>query len=212
MKLILASSSSIIGDIERDCATGLASIVYYYFDYKDSEKQDCHGLLSSLLTQLCAQSHHGFDILSSLYETHLNGVRKPRVVDLIKCLKKVLAFPGQGMVYIIVDALDESSNKNDPGIPSQREKVLQVMKDLIHLRHDGADIRICITSRPEVDIRTDLDLLASHSVSLHDEEGQRRDIISYIKFFVESNANMQRWRAEDRQLVIDELSKKADGM
>jgi hypothetical protein len=111
-------------------------------------------------------------------------------------------------VYIIVDAADESPNK--PGIPSPRERVLQLMEQLVNLRHP--DIRICITSRPEVDIRMVLEPLASQAVSLHDEWGQRRDIIDYIESVVTSDANMRRWRPEDRQIVIDSLSQKANGM
>jgi hypothetical protein len=205
-----ATSSSIIKDIENTCDTGLASVVFHYFDFKDAGKQDRRGFLSSLLTQLCARSHHAYDILSELYETHGNGLQQPSEVDLIKCLKNVLALPGQGTVYIVVDALDESPNM--PGIPSPREKVLQVIEDLLHLRHANAEIRIFITSRTEVDIRTVLEPLASHSVSLHDQEGQRSDIISYIKSVVESDTNMQKWREEERQLVIESLSQKADGM
>ncbi len=108
----------------------------------------------------------------------------------------------------IVDALDECPNK--PGMPSQREKVLQLVKKLVDLRHP--DIRVCITSRPEVDIRMVLEPLASHSVSLHDERGQKDDTINYIKSVVETDANIRKWRAEDKQLVIDSLSQKADGM
>jgi hypothetical protein len=107
-----------------------------------------------------------------------------------------------------MDAMDESPNK--PGIPSPREKVLQLMEELVDPRHP--DIRVCITSRPEVDIRRVLEPLASHAVSLHDEGGQRTDIIDYIKFVVASDANMRKWRAGDRQLVIDSLSRKAHGM
>ena len=208
IQLILATSSSIIKDIESTRATGLASVVYYYFDFKDTGKQDRRGLLSSLLAQLCTRSHHGYDILSKLYEAHQNGSRQPSEVDLIQCLKDVLALPGHGRVYIIVDAVDESPNK--PGIPSPREKVLQLMKELVDLCH--SDIRVCITSRPEVDIRTVLEPLASHAVSLHDERGQRSDIINYVKSIVESDVNMRKWRPEDRQLVIDSLSQKASGM
>ena len=121
----------------------------------------------------------------------------------------VLALRVQGRVYIIVDAMDESPNK--PGIPSPREKVLRLMKELVDLHHP--DIRVCITSRPEVDIWTSLEPLASHAVSLHDEGGQRRDIIDYIESVVESDTNMRRrWRAEDRQLIINSLSKNARGM
>lgn len=202
------TSSSIIKHIESLHTTELASVVYYYFDFKDTGKQDCRGLLSSLLTQLCTWSHHGYDILSGLYEAHNNGSRQPSKVDLIQCLKDVLALPGHGRIYIIVDAVDESPNR--PGIPSPREKVLKLMEELVGLRHP--DIRVCITSRPEVDIRTVLEPLASHAVSLHDEWGQRRDIINYIESVVESDANMRKWRLEDRQLVIDSLSQKVNGM
>ena len=111
-------------------------------------------------------------------------------------------------MYIIVDAVDECPNK--PGIPSPREKVLQLMKELVDLRHRG--LRVCITSRPEVDIRTSLESLLSHVVSLHDEGGQRSDIIKYIESVVESDANMRKWRPEDRQMVINSLSQKVNGM
>ena len=201
------TSSSIIKDIESIRATGLASIAYYYFDFKDTGKQDRRGLLSSLLTQLCTRSHHGHDILSTLYEAHENGSRQPSEVDLIRCLKKVLALPGR-RVYIIVDAMDESPNK--PGIPSPREKVLQLMNELVDPRHPN--LRVCITSRPEADIRTVLEPLMSHAVSLHGEGGQKRDIIDYIQSVVDSDVKMRRWRQEDRLLVIDSLSKKVNGM
>ena len=204
----MVTSSSIIKDIESIRAAGLASLAYYYFDFKDTGKQDRRGLLSSLLNQLCTRSHRGHDILSSLYKAHENGSRQPSEVDLIECLKNVLALPGHGRVYIIVDAVDESPNK--PGIPSPREKVLQFMKELVDLRLP--DIRVCITSRSEVDVKRVLGPLASHTVSLHDEGGQRSDTIKYIKSVVESDANMRNWRVEDRQLVIDSLSQKANGM
>jgi hypothetical protein len=126
----------------------------------------------------------------------------------MQCLKDVLALPGHGRVYIVVDAVDESPN--NPGIPSPREKVLQLMKELVDLRHP--DTRVCITSRPEVDIRAVLEPLATHVTSLHDQGGQRKDIVDYIESVVKSDANMRKWRPGERQLVIDSLSQKANGM
>jgi hypothetical protein len=204
----LATSSSIVKDIEHVQATGLASVAYHYFDFKDTGKQDRRSFLSSILNQLCTWSHRGYDVLSSLYEKHANGLRQPSDGDLIQCLKNVLSLPGQGRVYIIMDALDECPNK--PGIPSPREKVLHLVNELVDLRHP--DVRICITSRPEADIRMDLDHLASHTVSLHNEGGQSNDIINFVKSFVESDAKMRRWRADERQMVINSLSRNADGM
>jgi hypothetical protein len=49
-------------------------------------------------------------------------------------------------------------------------------------------------------------------MSLHEESGQRKDIIDYIKSVVESDPKLGKWREEDKQLVIDTLSRKADGM
>jgi len=40
---------------------------YYYFDFKDVEKQGIRGLLTSLLSQICAKSDPCYDILSDLY-------------------------------------------------------------------------------------------------------------------------------------------------
>ena len=107
-----------------------------------------------------------------------------------------------------MDAVDECAD--NPRRPSPRENVLRLIKDLVDLRHP--DIRVCITSRPEVDIRTGFGPLASHAVSLHDQAGQRGDIINYVKSVVESEAKMGRWREGDRQLVINTLSQNANGM
>src|SRR6266576_2251599 len=198
-------SSSIIEDIKPKCATGLDSFAYYYFDFNDIEKQDRRGLLSSLLIQLCTRSHRGYHILLNLFGANANGLGQPSEVDMIQCLKKVLELLRHGRVYIIVDAVDESSNV---GTPSPREKVLGLLKELVDLRHPK--MHFCITSRPEVDIRTVL--VPFPNVSLDDQAGQKDDIVKYIESFVESDQNMRRWRPEDRQLVINSLSQGAKGM
>ena len=188
--------------------TGLISIAFYYFDFKDSEKQDRRGLLSSLLLQLTARSDVFHEILNRLYLAHGEGSRQPSEDDLTRCLKDVLAIPGQGKIYIIVDGLDECPNNS--GIPTSREKVLKLVKDLHSLRLPH--LRICITSRPEFDIRSFLEHLTSHCVSLHDEGGQKKDIIDYLKHVIETDPKMGKWREDDKQLVVDTLARKADGM
>ena len=69
-----------------------------------------------------------------------------------------------------------------------------------------------MASRPEVDIQMVLGPLTSLKVSLHEESGQKEDIIEYIKSVVHSDRSMRRWKEEDKQLVIDTLSGRADGM
>jgi len=74
------------------------------------------------------------------------------------------------------------------------------------------NLRICVTSRPEADIKAVLEPLTFRSISLHDESGQTEDIKNYIKSIVDTSSAMRRWRPEHRELVIDVLTKKADGM
>ena len=73
------------------------------------------------------------------------------------------------------------------------------------------NLRICITSRPEVDIKPVLEPLTFRSLSLHDESGQMEDIENYIKSVVNTNKSMRRWKLEHKQLVIDILTERADG-
>jgi hypothetical protein len=63
------------------------------------------------------------------------------------------------------------------------------------------NLRICVTSRPEHDIWVVLECLTEHPVSLHDESGQQEDITNFVTSIC-SNPKMQRWRDEDKNLVI----------
>jgi hypothetical protein len=200
--------SAIIQDIERMHAAGLATMAYYYFDFRDVKKQDCYGLLSSLVSQLSADSNPCYNILSKLYTDNIRGTRKPDIDALKECLTEMLNLPGQGPIYIILDALDECPNF--PGRPSAREEVLDFVDELVNL--ELPNVHLCVASRPEMDIRTILEPLTSLRISLHDEIGQKEDIIKYINSVVRSDRNMRRWKEEDKRLVVDTLSEKADGM
>ena len=206
----MARSSAIIQDIQTSCKAGLGSIAYFYFDFRDLEKQNCRNLLPSLLVQLAAQSSPRCDVLHQLYLEHEEGTQKPTEAALTQCLKDMLTIPNQPPIYIILDAVDECPNSY--GIPSPREQVLTLLEKLMGLRLPH--LHICVTSRPEFDIRANLGRLARHSVSLHDQSGQKEDIVNYVKSVVysESETMMKRWRAEDKEMVVKSLSEQADGM
>jgi hypothetical protein len=206
--MIAPIRSAIIQDVERMHAAGLATMAYYYFDFRDVKKQDCYGLLSSLVSQLSTESDSCYDILSRLYSDNKNGAREPDIDSLKECMKDMLNLPGQGPIYIIVDALDECPNLS--GTPSAREEVLEIIGELVDL--ELPNVHLCVASRPEMDIRLILDPLTTLKISLHDEAGQKDDIVKYIKSVVNSDRKMQRWNEEDKQLVIVMLSDKVDGM
>ena len=183
-------------------------MAYFYFDFRDVDKQKLSNLLPSLLIQLSARSDPCCHILSRLYSSHDRGTQKPSDRAMVECLKEMLTFEAQGPTYIIMDALDECPITST--IPSPREEVLDFVDELVGLHLPN--VHICVTSRPEHDIQAVLKHLTPCAVSLHDESGQQQDIINYVTSFVESDRKVRRWRQEDKDLVIKILSEKADGM
>ena len=203
-------SSTIIQDVKALCEAGEASMAYFYFDFRNANKQGLRDLLLSLLTQLSARSSLCCDILFELYSVHNSGKEQPSDNDLTKCLKDMVTLSDQHPIYLIIDALDESPNTS--GIPSPRERVLQLLQELVDLRIPN--LHICVTSRPEIDIQDVIAPLTSLRVSLHDQSGQKNDIVDYVKSIVYSNSEpiIRRWKKEDKDLVIEVLSERADGM
>jgi hypothetical protein len=71
-------------------------------------------------------------------------------------------------------------------MPSSREQVLDLVKELVEL--SSPNLRLCVTSRPETDIRRALEPLTSFRVSLHEQNGQKQDIVKYVTSVVQSDA------------------------
>ena len=203
-------SSTVIQDIEVMCKAGNASMAYFYCDFRDMNKQSLRGLVTSLLIQLSDRSDPCWKILSDLYSTHGRGKNQPSDRLLAERLIKMVTLPDQRPIYLIIDALDESSDSS--GISTPREMVLQLLKELVDL--SLPNLHICVTSRPEIDIRNVLEPLTSRRVSLHDQNGQKQDITDYVRSVVYSDSQqiMKRWRTEDKELVIKVLSERAEGM
>jgi len=201
-------SSSIIEDIQEMRKSRQASLAFFYCDFRDDQKKDRRGLLSSLLVQLCHESDAYCAILSDFYLAYGNGLKYASDSELVQCLNTMLKLPKQTTVYIVIDGLDECSTST--GLPSPRDNVLAFVEELVTLH--APNLRICVTSRPEADIEPVLGPLAFRSVSLHCESGQAKDIAEYVKFVVKSDPKMRGWRKADKELVIDVLMGKADGM
>ena len=208
--LSIITSSAIIQDIGSISNTGSTHMAYFFFDFKDTRKQDPRAFLSSILVQLSNQSISLCNILLEFYSAHQHGSQPPGDRGLIQCLEKMFEVPKEELIYIIVDGVDECPDTS--GLQSLREKVLELIEKLVgfHL----SNLRLCVTSRPEIDIRNVLEPLTSSTnrVSLHDQDGQKKDIADYIHSVVHSDRKMMRWRDEDKMLVIKTLSERADGM
>lgn len=204
---IVLSSSTIIEEIFAMRNAGLALLAFFYFDFREDQKKDLRGLLSSLLAQLSFQSSKYCDMPSKFYLEHANGLSHPSDDAIAKFLRDLLQLPGLPHVYLIVDALDECPNT--PTNRSPRAKVLNFIKELV--KSQIPNLRICVTSRLEPDIKNVLDPLTPRFISLHDEGEQKKDIEEYIKSVINMNPENQ-WEAADKRRVVDILSGKSDGM
>jgi hypothetical protein len=202
------ASSTIIEEIETMRRSGLASLAMFYHDFREDRKKDFRGLISSMLIQLCRQSDSYYDLVSKFYSEHENGSQDPSDDELVWCFRKLVELPGQAPVYLIIDGLDECPNTS--AMPSPRENVLSLVKQLIESGLNN--LHICVTSRPETDIKVILDPLTFRSISIHDESGQMEDIEDYIKSIVNTDPMNRRWKAENKQMVINALTKRANGM
>ena len=199
MLLILCPSSAIIQEIERISNTEMGHMAYFFFDFNDTGKQDSRALLASVLVQLSVQCTSFYNILLDFYSAHQHGSKQPSESELFLCLEEILRVSRTVPIYLIMDALDECPD-------SQRAKVLELLEELV--RFQFPNLRLCIASRSEVDIRTILEPLTStcNRVSLHDEDGQKKDIADYVS----SGVKTMKWREEDKELVIRALSIKND--
>jgi hypothetical protein len=200
------TSCTIIQDINK---TVPGHYGFFFFDFKDAGKSNARSLLSSLIVQLSDQSDDLFDILIGLISSHPNKSQPPSVDALTQCLENMFRVAHEVPIHLVIDALDECPFTDEQSSP--RRQVLALVEKFVKL--DLPNLRICILSRPEPDIKATLGRSTSISniISLHDESGQKNDIVNYVRSEVLFYANLQRWREEDKEFAIKTLSDKANG-
>jgi hypothetical protein len=135
---ILVTSSSIIKDIESICATRFVSAAYFHFDFRDTKKQDRRPSLFPLSIA------PGLTVVTTSYKACGEGIATTRGDCPSSMSKRRSRTLWSCHVYIIADAVHESSNK--PGTPSPCEKALRLVKSWLIYAILIPDIRLCLES------------------------------------------------------------------
>lgn len=140
-----------------------------------------------------------------------DGSDQPSEAELTQLLNHFLTeLQAQFSIYIIIDGVDNCTETESPESP--RKKVLKFLEELVRSR-DHSKLYICITSSLKGGMEKSLELLAagasSRQVILHDEDGQKEDVKTYISAFVRG---MHTWPDRDEDTVIKTLSERAGGM
>ena len=186
--------STIIESVKSRCPRN-AACLYFYFDFSDGQKKIVRNMLCSFLAQLC------WDEVPSqvrgLYERCQNGTREATDDQLIETLFEI-ANNGR-LIYLIVDALDESS---------EREILLNVIQQIMH---SNCDINLLVTSRKEHDIETELKGCVHHIVSMEDKRVDP-DIELHIHQCLHNDRDLCKWDAAVKQEIVECLTSGVHGM
>lgn len=105
-----------------------------------------------------------------------------------------------GHKYIILDALDECTD---------REDFITFIHELVYSQKKG--LRIIITSRREKDIEEQLGSIANYNVNIQSAIVDE-DIRIYVRDRLATDSKLKKWPGKVQEDIITVLTEKADGM
>jgi hypothetical protein len=197
-------SSSVVTDLEQN-AISAQTLLYFYFDFNDVDKQSLNKAVRSLIVQLYFKREDARKETDALYLSYDNGRRQPDQKALRSLLQNMLQHQHDSDTWIVLDALDECHARNK----GSASDLLSYVKSI---RDYTTNIHLLVTSRPEQDIQSAIEGWARDSeiIPLRSTRVEG-DINSYIKA---RTRQLHRWRKRrDIQNDIETvLSSKADGM
>ncbi len=128
------------------------TIIYFYFDFRNTEQQHTAGMLSSLLYQLANSLTHVPEEICALWEKYKGKRTRPSPDELLLLLVYIVQHYFT-KVFIVLDALDECSERN---------VLLPILIDLM----ESKSVSLFLTSRSEHDIQQALNALPIFSTAI----------------------------------------------
>ncbi|KAK4206015.1 ankyrin repeat protein, partial [Rhypophila decipiens] len=193
-------SSSVVADLEQNAVLS-PSLIYFYFDFNDIEKQSLENAVRSLIAQLYYKRREVRTEVDTLYSSCDKGARQPSIAELREVFRMALQQAGE--IWIVIEALDECSKRDST------DGLLSWIKDL---RKSDLQVHILVTSRPEIDIKSAVeDWACDEEIIFLGGEPVENDIKSYVQA---RTKQVQRWkdRQDIQQEVETALTKDAHGM
>lgn len=178
------------------------TILEFFFDFADNEKQTIDQLLRTLSHQLYSRNPSCRPDLDKLFISCENGGQQPGHQALAATLLQMLRHCGK--VHIIIDALDECKT---------RREVLRWIEDVF--RSGIPSVRLLATSRREGDIESELVLwLEQQSILSAQEESVNHDIHAFVHSKLLSEPEFERWRMKPgvQEEIETQIMLKANGM
>ena len=149
--------STVLEDVKFNTLTDSSTLfAYFYFDFRDPEKQNCHSLVASLIDQLAFSCSEVVSQLEKLYSQHRSGREEPSFPELVNILQMMFTLHPK-RTYIIIDALDECNRH------SEWSTLIELLQTVSYWNLQN--VRLLCTSRPEKTIADGLSGF-SHGINL----------------------------------------------
>jgi len=197
--LTYACSSTVIEEVLHHCQSKPSlGIAYFYFDFKDTAKQQSEKAIRSLIKQYSAQCLSYPAALVDLFSQHQDGEQQPTTATLMKTLQGILG--GFQHAYVILDALDECADC---------EELLGLIDDLVAWKL--GILHMLVTSRKERDIELHLMPQVSGAINVQGAFIDN-DIRSHICEQLQNDPKLSKWPAHIHKEIEETLMKGAHGM
>jgi hypothetical protein len=200
MLYLRINSSTIVKGLQDLCSNDENKVmVYHYFTYTDRRSQLYDTLLKSLVLQLSKRSKMSQELVIAAYLEADNGARPPDRDELVETLYGLLVLFGS--VYIVLDALDECSERGD---------VFDFLEDLRGRKLPG--VRVLLSSKTMEEIEEALDPLFVDKVHIQSSFVDN-DIRKHVAFQLSKGRDFRgRWNDADILQIEDRLTSSSDGM
>ena len=166
------------------------SVLHFYFDFNDVDKQSHEKMIRSLIMQLSTQNETIPQPLMSAYASCVNGQRQPTTDALLETLRYLIQ--GYQNVFLILDALDECTER------------LELLSTLNQIAGWKLGTRILVTSRREAEIGENLDLIGTEKICIQSNLVDN-DIRAYIRERLSNDWKLRRWKKHPA--IQDEIEK-----
>ena len=112
-------------------------VTYIYFNYSEAEKQNPTNLLKSILLQLVSRKPVVTEELTEAYKKH---AKEGTTLSLPECCRLLqAAIACFSMTYLVIDALDESTEGTRGTLFAELRKMKQHISILVTSRHTFSD-------------------------------------------------------------------------
>ena len=177
-------------------------MLYFYFDFKDVEKQGHEKMIRSLILQLSSQLGGTPQSLEALHSSCGSGGRQPTPDMLLATLHQIMKSFEE--IFIVLDALDECSDRQG------------LLEDIEQFKHwTDVNLHILSTSRREKDIEERMEPLARCEGKIRlDSMHINEDIRAFVHEKLQTDVKLKRWGKEPKaqQEIENALMDKAHGM